>query len=264
MKRFHAYIGNFLLGARLAWNDRTDLFSTLLIYTTLMTVFNAIYSVFPLQELGHPDLTHGHLLWYFAITEIVIVSVQGSERELGRLIAEGQITTLIQRPLSLIGLTQTRMLGYVCVNAGVLILFALLTVPFLTGLAIPMPVEALPLLVLSILLGIILFLMLGYAVCTIEIFGPYSRPVGWILNKIIFTFGGLFFPVMFFPELLQKITWLTPFPAIITVLGNFVLVQDMHIHLIGIGHQLVWLLVLCGVAKLAEYKMIQTVLTRGD
>lgn len=264
MKLLHSYIGNFVLGAKLAWNDRTDLFSTILIYAVLMIVFNAIYSVFPLHELGHPDLTLSHLLWYFAITEIIIVSVQGSERELGRLIAEGQITTLIQRPISLMGLTQTRMLGYVCVNAVVLILFALLMIPVLTGSWLPVPVETIPLLLVSLLLGIAMFLTLGYTVGTIEIHGPYSRPVGWILNKILFTFGGLFFPVLFFPPLLQKITWLTPFPAIITVPGNFVLVQDMHTHLVGIGHQMLWLFVLLGVAKLAEYKMIQTVLTRGD
>ncbi len=185
MKRFRPYWANFQLGIRLTLNNRSDLGSAMLVYAVLLMVFHAVFSVFPMDELGHPELTAGHLLWYLAVTEIVVVASQGNERELGNLIADGQITTLMQRPHRMMGLLLSRLMGNVFVCIVTFSAIALIAVPWMTGVAMPMSVSRVPLFMVSVVISTLIFILCGYIVGTTEVLGPYSRPMSWIMNKLI-------------------------------------------------------------------------------
>lgn len=264
MSRFGPYLANFQLGIRLTLNNRSDMCSVMVIYGVLLLVFHAVFSAFPMDELGHPELTAGHLLWYLAATELVIVSAQGNERELGNLIADGQITTLMQRPHHMMGLLLARLMGNVLICAVTFAAMALIIVPLLTGIAMPMAVSHVPLFAVSVALGAMIFILCGYAVSTIEVLGPYSRPMGWIMNKLIMALGGLFFPVMFYPEFLRNLLAFTPFPAIIAVPGNFMLLQSDDVILHGLLQQFMWLGIMVAIAALAERRMVRHVMVKGD
>ncbi len=264
MNCFKPYWANFRLGIRLTLNNRSDLCSVMVIYGVLLLVFHAVFSAFPMDELGHAELTAGHLLWYLAVTELVVVSAQGNERELGNLIADGQITTLMQRPHHMMGLLLARLMGNVFVCAATFTVMAMVIVPLLTDTALPMALDRLPLFVISVALGTVIFILCGYAIGMTEVLGPYSRSMGWIMNKLIMALGGLFFPVMFYPEGLQKLLAFTPFPAILTVPGNFMLVQNDAVILHGLLQQLMWLFIMFAVAAMAERRMIRHVMVKGD
>ena len=262
-KTFPAYTGSFCMGFRGALRNRQELASCVVIYAVLMICFQAICKTMPIEELGISGLTRAHMLWYLAMTECVVVSAPGLA-EFGQMIADGRLTEMMRRPCGMMSLALSRMVGAHLARAVVLFVFALAVLPFFTGVSMPVALPYVPLLIVSIMLGILLFELFGYALGTLEVLGPYSRPAGWIVSKFIFAFGGLFFPVSFFPPLLQKIVLLTPFPAIIFVPGSFMLMPDTLSLLEGIGMQVFWLVVIIFAASFASRRMVRHALENGD
>jgi ABC-2 type transport system permease protein len=259
-----AYWANFRLGASMMVGDRADLISTIFIYLVLLTVFYAIFKVLPVNELGNPAITRGHLMWYFAITEIIVMSSQGNEREFGKLISEGQLTTLMQRPGNMMGLLLARVGGNACMHILILLMIGFCILSLCSDVALPISWTMLPLFFASTVMGVMIFILIGYITGTLEVLGPYSRPANWITNKLIFSFGGLFFPVLFFPQIMQKILAFTPFPSIIGMPGNFMLLQDHNQLLLGFVKQIFWLMAVGYAAICAERRMMRYVLIKGE
>jgi ABC-type uncharacterized transport system permease subunit len=109
-----------------------------------------------------------------------------------------------------------------------------------------------------------LYLIIGYMTGMLEIFGPYSMPFSFVVGKFVFTFGGLFFPVSFFPEIVQKVVFMTPFPAVIFAPGHYMLHPDTHAIIFGFMQQILWLGILIGVALCAEQRLVKHVMQNGD
>jgi ABC-2 type transport system permease protein len=262
-RQLPAYLGYFTLGVRQAVLDKGELVSSMTIYAVLLIIFHSIYSVMPIEELGVASLTRSQLLWYFAITECIIVSGPGLA-QFGQLIAEGRLTEMMQRPCNMVGVEVARLMGAHLAHAAFMFLFALLTLPLFFGASFPLPLPLVPLLCISVFLGILLFEFLTYTIGTIEILGPYSRPMSWIIGKFVFAFGGLFFPVSFFPPTLQQIVMITPFPATIFIPARFMLVPEYPTLLIGIAQQMIWCTVFLVVAVASQKQMLSVILERGE
>ena len=258
------YVASFRLGAHLAMTERSDFISMIATYTVLVLIFASVYAIMPVKELGRADITQDHLLWYFAITEIVVVCSLGNRRELGRQIGDGNLTILIQRPGSMTGLLLARLIGNSFVNMAALGLYAVLLLSGLLHIPCPLSIVCLPLLFISILAGISLYLSMDHMIGMLEIFGPYSQPSAMILGKLVFTLGGLFFPVIFYPDTLQSIVWLTPFPAVITTPGSFMLNPTTTQIAQHIAHQIIWLTLIISLMGLLEQRLIKRVLVTGD
>lgn len=259
-----AYAASFALGVRLALRNPGDIASRTGIYAVLLTMFNAIYGAMPIEKFGMAGLTAHHLLWYFAVTEIVMVAGQGLRREMGQQIAAGELTVMMQRPGSLLAMMMTRLAGRFMTQAMLLLAFALVVLPLVAGAPLPFALWQLPVLVLSILMAAIISLLLGHLVGMVEIMGPYSQPIDWIVNKFVMALGGLFLPVMFFPPLAKQIALLTPFPSIMFAPASMMLDADMAAMGERLGMQLFWVLALTAIAMLAEARMLRVVLIKGD
>jgi len=259
---FPAYVASFTAGWRQSFRDRADAVSALLVYGTLLLIFAAIYNIMPVEELKIPGLTAHHLLWYFAVAEAVTVSNPGLAM-FGKAVADGDIADMMRRPVNLTIMFIARLVGMHLFTALLLFIFACAVLPIFAGAALPLPVVQLPLLFIAMLLSCVLFAIIGCMLGAIEVLGPYSRPLSWIIGKFVFAFGGLFFPVAYFPPLVQKIVMLTPFPAIIGIPGSFMLPEDAAGAATGIGIQLFWIVVLAGGAMLSERRMLRFVLDKG-
>jgi ABC-2 type transport system permease protein len=254
----------FSAGARETWQGKSGIATMLLIYATLMVVFQSIFKVFPVHELGIPGLTWKNLLWYFAMTEMVIVAIQGNDRILARRIAEDGLTLSLSRPGSMTGLILAQSLGGVFVNILILTCAAAVLLPLLTGIAPPVKIAEAPFLMLSVFLGSMIFLLIGYAVSTVEVHGPYSRPLSWIVNKFIFTFGGLFFPVVFFPEWLQKFLSFTPFPSTIGTPATAMILPGSLMDTHGIMRQMFWVIAVGILTFACQRRLVAKVMRDGD
>lgn len=257
-----AYAASFSAGWRQAAGDKSDLLSTMLIYGVLITVFTAVFRIMPIEELGVPGLTWHHMLWYFIVTEAIICSQSTSA--FGNMIGAGQLTEMMQRPVSILWMFFTRQMGSHVMQTALVFTGALALVPLYAGAAMTMNLALLPALALSIFFGITLFLLLTFIVGTIEVLGPYSRPCAWIVGKFVFTFGGLLFPVSYFPPLMQTISKATPFYAVIGIPGEFMLMPGGAAITKGLLTQIFWIAVLVPVTLLVERRMVRRVLDKGD
>lgn len=255
------YAALFMNGARQSITDIPAVISSLAIYTTLMAIWMQIFRLIPMQDIGLPGINYHHFIWYMAITEGVIISGPGLFR-FGALIGEGRVTELMQRPISMSGMVIARLLGQQCGMAAIIIPLVAAVLSVVAPISFDMLL--LPQLIISFVMSAILYQVFCYLVGMIEILGPYSRPMSWIVGKFIFSFGGLFFPVLLFPEWLQKIVWMTPFPATIYVPASVVLVQDAGWMLQGIAIQFGWIVALLAVVMVAENRMLRRVMRMGD
>jgi len=258
-----AYLASFRMGTRLIVRDRGDLISKLFIYAVLLLIFYSIFSIMPLEQLNAPNITARHLLWYFAMTEIVTVGALGLRRDVGRIIADGQLTTLMQRPGGMIFMILTRLFGSYMTIIALLLAATLATLP-LVGLPMPMPLTQMPILLVMLTLAGLISLLLGCLSGMFEILGPYSQPVDWILHKFVMALGGLFFPVCFFPPLIQHLVMLTPFPSILYAPGSLMLGTPQATITNSIFLQIFWLLTLGTLTLVLENKAVRRVMRTGD
>lgn len=255
------YFALFMNGARQAMSDRLTIMGSLIIYATLLAIWLHIFKLIPMQDIGIPGITYHHFVWYFALTEAVIVSSPGLAK-FGLMIGEGRITEMMQRPISMAGMVMARLMGQQVAMGFVTMVPVAVVLYFVTPISFD--VALLPFWFLSFILSAVLCQLFCYLVGMVEIFGPYSRPFSWIFGKFIFSFGGLFFPVMLFPEWLQTIVWMTPFPATIYVPASVVLKQDAVWMLQRIGIQMLWIAILSVVVLIAEHGMLRRVMRVGD
>ncbi len=239
------YVAAARMGAGQALRNRGALGSNLIVYVTLLIVWAAIFRITPVEELGLPGLTTGHLFAYFAVAESIIVGCPGLAL-FGQLIAEGRLSEGLSRPCSLVGFTLAWLMGQHFVTTLVLLGVGTIALPLLDA---PTPLGLLAGdgalrglgLALSMTFGIALMGMMTYALGTVEVLGSYSRPLSWMVSKSIYAFGGLFFPVAFFPPLMREVAMLTPFPSVIFVPGSLMLNPTRAGMLEGLLMQLFWL-----------------------
>lgn len=260
---FPAYLACLQLGVREALRSRSDLLARLGVYAILLTIFSTIYRMMPMEKFD-AGMTAEKLLWYFAITEIVVTAGQGLRRAFGKQIAAGELTALMQRPGSMRGMALMQVFGSYSTYALLSLLMALVALPLLANAPFPVPLAQVPWLFLSLALAGYISLALGYLVSLAEIFGPYSQPVDWIVSKFIMALGGLFIPISFYPPWAEHLALLTPFPAILYVPGSFVLEIDMPIMIERLSIQAGWAIGLSLVTMLVEARLLQRVMVRGD
>jgi len=258
-----AYGAAFRFGLQQARRDKAELVGSFTTYALLLCIFSSVYAIMPIYELGVPHLTPAHLLWYFAVAECVIMGCPGLAT-FGREIADGKLTEFLQRPTHVPAFVLARLVGFHTLLSLMLLLFAAVVLPLVFAAPSPMPLVHLPLFLLSLWLGLVLMELMGYVLSTLEIVGPYSKPMSWIVGKFVFAFGGLFFPVSFFPPLLRDVAMLTPFPAVIFMPGQFMLTNDLAVLLQGMAQQIFWLFALWGLVLFTNARMTQRVLQQGE
>ncbi len=135
-----AYLACLIFGIRQSWHDRVERLSNLLILALLAAIFHTIMKMMPLHELNVPGLTAAHMLWYFVIAEVVIVGAPGMAAY-GVTIGEGKLAEQLQRPLQHTLMQFCLISGAHLLQCVVLFAFALLFVPFVLGVAMPMPMR---------------------------------------------------------------------------------------------------------------------------
>jgi ABC-2 type transport system permease protein len=258
------YMSSFYMGYKTSITDRTDYISMTVVYGCLLIIMSSIFKIMPIHELMRPDITAQHFIWYFAMTEIVIVGMQGNHRQFGYMIADGELTTLMRRPGQMMGLLMARFLGNCLVNMLTLLAFAIIALWAIGGTAPPMNFYHLPLLFISLIMGMTLYLTIGYMTSMMEIFGSYSSSMSLVMGKFVFTFGGLFFPVIFFPDIVKKFVFFTPFPSVIFAPAQFMLNPTMHDIVSALAQQVFWLTALISLALYLEKKLVHHVLENGD
>lgn len=165
-------------------------------------------------KTGAIDLRPDQLLWYIAFNEWVLVSLPDVQDEMEQDLRSGRLAYLLPRPISYLLATFFEGLGVLCVNLLFLGVIAFAFTWLMLG-TIPFSLSAFPVTVLigffAGCIGLLFQMLIGLSAFWLQNVSPFF----WLWEKFLFTFGGLMLPLAVYPEWLQTLARLTPFPAIL-------------------------------------------------
>lgn len=191
------------------------------------------------------------MVWYLVVTEVVIFAKSDLWSTVQREVKDGTVAYGLVRPLPYPRIVMMRFLGEGVVRLVPVIIFGSLTAR-LTANEFPSGAagvaSGLILIVGALILMAQMEMLVGLAAFMME----DVTPLYWILQKIIFIFGGLYFPLDLYPTRFAAILKLLPFahvaywPGTVTVMNGTPFIR-------AVGGQLFWAAVL-GLIILAVYR----------
>lgn len=240
------------IAARQALAARGGLLGRLLFFWALMTIFSQLWiAVGPEYAVNYT--------WYLGITELVALGVPqiyiGIEQDVRR----GDIAYRIGRPISYVGSKIVEGAGEFAVRFAVLATFGMAGTWLLCG---QLPAEpwslafAIPLAFMAGLLMLILQALIGLSAFWLQ----DAAPVYWIVQKLLFIFGGLMIPLSVYPGWLHDIADATPFSAMLYGCGRLVLDFDPALAVDTAWRLAAWAVLLLGLLILV-YRRSLTALT---
>jgi len=144
------------------------------------------------------------MVYYITITESIELSKYRIYSVISEEIKDGTCAYQLIRPLSYISFHFFNSIGMILFNFFVTLFIGTITSAFLSGFNLTILFNifrALPLIFMGIFLNFFIMLLIG-------LFGFYTEevnPIYWIYQKILFVFGGFFFPLEFFPKGFQAV-----------------------------------------------------------
>lgn len=261
---FTSYTAFIIFGFSQAWNNRIAVLVQLITYGLLIMIFSSIFLITPFHELkAFEGLNAQTMIWYVIVTELLTICGGGQNyHEVRSDMLGGLFTASLQRPKSYYLTKILFFLGANFVRCWIFLVFGIIAGISLTGMFPYSPVQFL-FLCISIYLGSLLYSVLYLMIASVEIWGPYSRPVLWISQKLCFLFGGLILPLKIYPEWMQTIAWFSPYPAMLNVSGRIALDPAVMTMLQGVAIQVGWLCVFLAASLYVQYLAYQKLMVHG-
>ncbi|MBN1487650.1 MAG: ABC-2 family transporter protein [Anaerolineae bacterium] len=239
------------ISARQQWAYRSEVLvrsvSTVLFMGIFVALWRTAFSVSQSTELSGYSLVD--MLWYLAMTETVALSSSRAFQEISDAVKAGDLAYTLTRPMAYPFLQVANSLGSSAPRFLINLVTASAVVAVGVGLGAGSLGGALAFLVmawLALLLDALIAVLIGMLAFWLE----EVLPIYWIYQKLLFTVGGLFLPLEFFPGWLQRLSQWLPFrfitnaPARAFVAFSFAEVLPM------VAGQLVYIGVLLAVVSL--------------
>lgn len=244
MRRFNKLMGLYLQGA--LFYKKTfllNLFTPLVLLGGHYMLWRSLYNLSESGIIGSYDRAgmYTYIIIAFAINNLLTWS---SENNISREIRSGLIIARCMRPVpflyqSLAGLTGS-MLPQALVNFTMAVLLFTL---FGSHLAMP-SLTAIPLALLSLLLGIILRMMLVSCFSLLCFYTTSHLGLSWTRTALTEFFSGALIPISLYPGWLKTISYGTPFPLMLQTPISLFLGETTHMPLsVTFGLQIGWIAV---------------------
>ncbi len=157
------------------------------------------------------ELSLNQMIWYLIVTEIITLSRASIPFEVSREVKSGNIAYLISRPYNYISYCFSCFLGEMGIKLAANCLLGIIIGIVYVGPLKTFYFPALPLVIISILLGaslnFFIYMLLSLSAFWLE----DNNAFFWIYSKLIFTLGGMLVPIDLFPIWLQGLSKYLPF-----------------------------------------------------
>lgn len=252
-------------GWRQAWQERVVLPVQLVTYILLIIIFGSIFLITPFEELPSTiALNAPMMIWYIIVTELVTFSGGGQNfHDIRSDVLGGQFSASLQRPKSYFRTKMWTWVGTNIVRSSVFLMGGLVLGLIFTK-NLPYSPLQLPFLILSIYIGTLIYSAVYFILGVIEVWGPYARPSMWISQKLAFLLGGLILPLQLYPDWLQTVAWLTPYPAMLNIPGKIAFDPSLNEMALNLGVQILWLVIILAAALFMQDRAYKTILKRGQ
>ena len=197
------------------WVYRSELLARTVQIALFVGVFMALwstaYAVSGQERLA--GFTRAEMVWYFAMTETIILSSSRIFADIAEAVRAGELAYTLARPTSYpffqvassLGNSVPRFFLNLVVASAVVAIGTQQIAGSLPGLA-----GFLILAAAALLLDALAGVLIGLAAFWIE----EVSPIFWIYQKLLFTVGGMFLPLEFFPAGLRDVVRWLPFQFI--------------------------------------------------
>jgi ABC-2 type transport system permease protein len=208
------------IAAAQARRERADLYGRMAFFVVILGVFSSLWRA--VAEAGMPIAADAKaLVWYLAATEWILLSAPPIYLEIQEAIRRGDFVYRLAHPVSFVLAEFASGLGLLALRAPVLGITACCCafaftgwVPSLSTLALFVPFGVAASLLLTALyvpLGLLAFWLHDVS------------PVFWVWLKLLFVLGGLMLPRELYPQVIQRVALVTPFPSLLAGPASFVL-----------------------------------------
>jgi viologen exporter family transport system permease protein len=235
-----------------------NIFFAVVLYV-FFSLWRAVYSSGSTLLAGY---TMAQLLWYLTATEAVELSKTQLVSDIQDEVKDGTLAYSLQRPYSYMLYHFSRSLGESIVK-----LLPILVVGFTVALLAvgPLPhmaasiAPALLLIAGGIVLNTLWYLLIGLLAFWTEEVMPFY----WVLQKLVFVLGGMFFPIDLFPKWLQGVSKALPFAFSAYWPGRVFVTGDRTAFITGLAGQLIYAALLFALAGLLFRTAVRRVQVQG-
>ncbi|CCB87027.1 MULTISPECIES: hypothetical protein [Parachlamydia] len=213
MRNLQKYGMVFRLSCLLTLKNYKALIGMSIFLVSCLVIFSFLWKV-AAAKVGAIDFSSDQLLWYIAFNEWVLLSLPDTHNEIEEDLHTGRLAYLLSRPISYLGSIFAGAFGVLSINLLVLGGVTLLFTSSQVGLLSVHPLSFFAFLLFGFLggiLGIIFQMLIGLSAFWVQDVEPFL----WIWERLLFIFGGIILPLIVFPEWMQVMAYLTPFPAIL-------------------------------------------------
>jgi ABC-2 type transport system permease protein len=249
------------IAAALTRAERGELVGRCAFLAVMLGVFSALWRA--VAEAGMPIAQRPEsLIWYLATTEWVLLSTPQLHFQIEREVRRGDVAYQLLRPLSYGSSWLAQGLGALSVRAPVLAVAAGAAAWAFAG-GLPEHSEGF---LYAIPFGLVAMLVLLLVYGNIGLLAFWLgdvAPIQWVVGKLGFVFGGLMLPLELYPDLVQQLARLTPFPSILYGPARFLLGAGRD-HALGLALGLVaWSAMLAAVSALSYRRALRTLSVNG-
>jgi ABC-2 type transport system permease protein len=215
--KYAAYARISMIRAR---RERGELYGRVVFFAVILGVFSSLWRA--VGEAGMPVAADPKaLVWYLAATEWILLSAPPLHFEIQEAIRRGDVVYRLGRPASYVGAELAAGLGLVASRAPLLGLAAIVCAFAFTGWTPPL--GALIIVVPFGLVACTLITALHLLIGLLAFWLQDISPVYWVWQKSMFVLGGLMLPVALYPDFIQRVAALTPFPTLLAGPASFLL-----------------------------------------
>lgn len=207
-------------------------------YALILFVFSRLWPAV-LEGLPHAELDPDHLVWYLAITEWIVLSFPPIHTDVEDEVRRGDLAYRLLRPVPYPLARLSESIGELVVRLASLAPVGFGLAYLLTGELPVAPARMLWLLPLG-LAASLLMVLFGFAIGLTSLRLHDCRPIYWVWQKSAFVLGAMFVPLHLYPQWLQDLAWLTPFPSMLYAPGTVALGLPPQDAALALARLLAW------------------------
>lgn len=206
-------------------------------------------------------LTLPATLWYLVMTETIELSRPRIANAIADSVKDGSIAYVINKPYHYLLYQFSTSMGETVFRAALNLVFGGAVMLLLAG---PPPEPLGFLVVIPALLGawvlnFLVSVLIGLASFVAEDVNAFQ----WILQKLVFIFGGLLIPLDFYPGWLQAVANALPFPAMLYAPARLFVSPTVDGLAQTLGMQFVWVVILGALTVLAYRRGVTELTVNG-
>jgi ABC-2 type transport system permease protein len=252
------------ISARQQWAYRGELLMRSISMILFMGIFVALWQTAftATDQAEFAGYTVIDIVWYLAMTETVALSSSRIFDEISDAVKQGDLVYTLMQPVSYPVMQIVKSLGISAPRLVLNLLTASVVVFAGTGViggSLPGFAAFLGMAALSLVLDALIMVLIGLTAFWLE----EVRPIFWIYQKLIFTLGGLFLPLEFFPAWLEPVAARLPFRYIANAPARaFVAFSSARVASL-VGGQVLYILLIGGLVMLVWHVARRRLVVHG-